>query len=113
MKSSMTNLGPFFNTERMVKEYVKKFYLKAYEKRKFIMANEWEKAKAFTQWKELMFNSWKEVRFVNYSAESKESEIKVGSDFTISAEVSLGKLTPNDIDVQIYYGKKDDMEKPF
>lgn len=112
MKSSMKNLGSFFNTERMVQQYTEKFYLKAYEKRKFIMANDWEKAKAFTSWKNNMLSSWKDVRFINFSAENKDTDIKVGSEFVISAEVALGNLKPDDVDVQIYYGKKDDMEKP-
>ncbi len=112
MKSSMQNLGSFFNTERMVSEYTEKFYIKAYEKRKFIKANDWEKAKAFTAWKENMFGSWKDVRFINYSSENKGNEIKVGTEFVINAEVFLGNLKPADVSLQIYYGKKDDMEKP-
>ncbi len=108
MKNSMKNLGPFFNTNRMVQEYSQKYYFYAEEKRNTLSANNWEYGKAFTDWKKNLFANWDKVKFVHINKKINESELTVGSKYTITAEVELGKLTHDDVKIQIYYGKVDD-----
>jgi tetratricopeptide (TPR) repeat protein len=56
MKNSMKKLGPIFNTHRMVQEYAQKFYFKAYEKRIYLMSNNWKKAKEY--YETAIFYGW-------------------------------------------------------
>ncbi len=107
MKASMRDLGPIFNTNRMVEEYTTKFYLKSNEKRNYLKENNWEKARQFTTWKSKLLKNWNQIKFVNTKVLKDQSEIKVDSKYALSAEVFLGELTPNDVEVQIYYGKVD------
>lgn len=107
MKSSMKNLGPVYNTHRMVKEYARKFYFASYEKRMGLMKNNWQKGKEFSAWKHKLSENWNRVRFLSISEENKNDDIKVGLTFPIIAEIELGDLTPNDVEVQIYFGKVD------
>lgn len=108
MKDSMKNLGPIFNTSRMVSQYNNNYYMKALERRKFILENEWEEAKKYSQWKQHILKNWKAIKFVSITEENKKSEMKVDSTYRLLTEVDLGKLTPEDVEVQIYYGKVDD-----
>ncbi|MCB0732433.1 MAG: alpha-glucan family phosphorylase, partial [Ignavibacteriae bacterium] len=108
MKESMKNLGPVFNTNRMVSEYTNHYYMKALERRKFILENDWEEAKKYSKWKANLLKNWKSIKFVSVSEENEKTEIKVDSTYKLICEVDLGKLTPEDVDVQIYYGKVDD-----
>ncbi|MCF8242824.1 MAG: alpha-glucan family phosphorylase [Melioribacteraceae bacterium] len=112
MKASMKKLGPVYNTDRMVEEYARKFYFKSYERRKFLMENDWEKAKEFSAWKKMVIDNWNKVKFINIQKEHNNGELQVGASYLINAEVELGDLTPDDVDVQIYYGKVDDKNKP-
>ncbi len=107
MKASMRDLGPIFNTNRMVEEYTTKFYLKSNEKRNYLKENNWQKAKEFTTWKTNLLKNWNQIKFVDAKVLKELSEIKVDSKYALSAEVYLGELTPDDVEVQIYYGKVD------
>ncbi len=53
--------------------------------------------------------NWKSIKFVSVSEESPKSEMKVDSAYKLSCEVDLGKLSPNDVEVQIYFGKLDNI----
>jgi starch phosphorylase len=108
MKESMKNLAPVFNTSRMVSQYVDNYYMKSLERRKFILENDWEEAKKYSKWKSLIVKNWKSVKFVSVSEENEKSEMQVDSTYKLSCEVDLGKLTPTDVEVQIYYGQVDD-----
>ncbi|MCW8848339.1 MAG: alpha-glucan family phosphorylase, partial [Melioribacteraceae bacterium] len=108
MKNSMKNLGPVFNTNRMVSQYNDNYYIKSVERRKFILENDWAEGKKFSKWKSNVVKNWKSLKFVSISEENEKSEMKVDSTYNLSCEVDLGKLLPEDVDVQIYYGKVDD-----
>lgn len=108
MKNSMKKLGPLYNSHRMVEEYAKKFYFVSYEKRMSLMKNDWQKGKEFSKWKNHLYENWNKVRFLSISEEEKNGDLKVGLKYPILAEVELGELTPDDVEVQIYYGKVDD-----
>lgn len=108
MKESMKNLGPVFSTSRMVAQYNDNYYIKALERRKFILENDWEEGKKYSKWKSNLVKNWKSVKFVSVSEENEKTEMKVDTTYNLTCEVDLGKLTPNDVEVQIYYGKVDD-----
>lgn len=108
MKNSMIQLGPVFNTDRMVEQYTEKFYLKALDRRKRLMKNNWKLGKEFTVWKENVYRNWEKVRIVEFNPEANNGNFKVGTSYPISAIVELGDLTPDDVEVQIYFG---DMNK--
>jgi starch phosphorylase len=108
MKSSMRELGPVYNSQRMVEEYAKKFYFASYEKRTLLMKNNWKKGKEFSVWKAHLYNNWNKIRFISITEEEKNGDLKVGFKYPILAEVELGDLTADDVEVQIYYGKVDE-----
>lgn len=104
MKNSMKQLGPVYNTSRMVGEYARKFYFPSIEKRMYLMKNNWEKGKEFSEWKNKLFNNWNKIKIVNIEEGDSKSNLKVGCKFPIIAKIDAGGLTPEDIEVQIYYG---------
>ena len=105
MKESMKKLGPAFNTNRMVEEYVSKFYVNSFERRTILMKDNWKKAKDFTAWKQNLLNNWNKIKFIDIKQAESSDELKVGEKLKVSAEVDLGDLTPDDVDVHIYFGK--------
>ena len=112
MKNSMKTLGPVFNTHRMVQEYHIKFYDKAYKNRKFLLKNELEKGKEFSAWKANLLQNWDKVKILKTEEKIKNGELTVGTKYKITAEVVLGNLTPDDVEVQIYFGKLDEQAIP-
>ncbi len=107
MKNSMRTLGPKFTSHRMVSEYAQKFYFNSFEKRADLMKNECAKVREFSSWKSKVQNNWTNVKFISITEDDKSKELKVGEKYSIHAEIELGELTPDDVDVQIYFGKVD------
>lgn len=105
MKSSMKTLGPVFNSHRMVEEYARKFYFASYDKRLDLVKDNCVKGKEYSQWKNKLIANWNKIKFVNVASEIKGGDMNVGLEYPVVAEVDLGELTPDDIEVQIYYGK--------
>ncbi len=111
MKNSMKTLGPVFNTHRMVEEYFDKYYNQAYQKRIMLSEREWKKAKEFSAWKNKVAANWSKIKFVGQSEVSKNGGLKVGAKYAIQADVELGGLIPDDVEVQIYFGKVEDRNR--
>ncbi len=110
VKNSMKKLGPYFNTHRMVMEYFEKYYASAYERR--IMLYEKGTIKELADWKEKIRQSWSQVKVLNTFTNGNMKQIFVGEDFPVKAEIDLGNLTPDDVEVQLYYGPIDKQDDP-
>ena len=113
MKASMKNLGPRFNTSRMVSQYTEKFYIPSLQKRSSLMQNKWKEGKAFSAWRKKLQENWSKINFQNISNAEVNGKVKVGSTYTITADINLGGLKPEDVTVQIYYGKPEDKDKAY
>jgi starch phosphorylase len=111
MKNSMKQLGPVYNTHRMLEEYFDKFYNNAYQKRINLSEKEWKKAKEYSAWKGRLLANWSKVKFVSHSELNKNEGLKVGAKYSVQAEVEMGDLTPDDVDVQVYFGKIEDKNR--
>ena len=112
MKNSMKQLAPVYNTNRMVRQYCEKFYIPAKSNRKKLMDNNWKDAKIYTKWKTELIKNWNHINFTKINSSLQETAIQVGNNYKIQAEVFLGELTPDDVEVQIYYGKNDTKNEP-
>ncbi len=105
VKNSMKKLGPFFNTHRMVQEYFEKYYSKSFEKRTLLKERKWHLAKELTAWKGNILQNWNSVKLVNTDLNGAASrQLFVGEELPVKAEIDLGSLTPEDVEVQIYFG---------
>ncbi|MFZ0455970.1 MAG: alpha-glucan family phosphorylase [Ignavibacteriaceae bacterium] len=110
VKNSMKKLGPYFNTHRMVREYFEKYYASAYDRR--IMLLEKDSVKELAEWKEKVRQNWSQVKVIDTRTNGNMKQIFVGEDFPVSAEIDLGVLTPDDVEVQLYYGPLDKQDDP-
>lgn len=106
MKSSLQNLCYYFNTHRMVGDYVTKFYMPACAQFEKISRENMEGARELAYWKKCLQESWGQVRIEAVDS-SGLNEIEVGCKFMVKARVYLGTLTPKDVTVQLYLGHVD------
>ena len=112
VKNSMKKLGPFFNTHRMLQEYFGKFYLPAYEKRIELQKDKWKKAVEFAEWKERVKQNWFDIAVEGVKSGKNSKPIFVGEEFIVDANINLGKLTPDDVEVQLYFGPVEKQDDP-
>jgi starch phosphorylase len=103
MKASIGSLSYFFNTNRMVAEYTRRFYMPSLDRYRSLIDDGFADAKSLASWRRDIEEEWSQIR-----AESVESgisgELHVGQDFTAQATVYLNDLTPDDVCVELYVG---------
>ena len=121
VKNSIKWIAPRFNTHRMVAEYTQRFYNPSAAKWHSLTSEECSKAKAFSNWKTEIKNSWSELAVSDVTLEvqngdgreqlnSRQPQLKVGSQLSIKALIKLGSIKPNDVSVEIYHGPVDNWE---
>lgn len=103
IRESMKSIVPEFNTNRMVKDYTEKYYKSAHCNYKKFGENNFEKSRSMTKWKDTMRGKWKSVYVKDILFDEKQ-EITVSSRVIVRAEIALGSLSQNDVNVELYFG---------
>lgn len=106
MKESMKSNTSIFNTNRMVKDYTEKFYRVAHQNHVHFEENNFKLTREFSSWKADIARNWHSVKIVHVDI-SEEKEIKVNTQITVRAEISLGDITPDHVQVELYFGALD------
>ncbi len=103
MKKSIKSIAPFYNTDRMVKQYYEQFYLSAHNHHK--MLENIDKVKEISDWRKRVKDNWHSVSLTTTSKED-DKKINTGAKVPIVAKVHLGNLKPEEVKVQICLGTK-------
>jgi starch phosphorylase len=103
MKSSMRTLCPLFNSNRMVREYTERFYLPVMAECE-MLTQDGQTLPAYCRWKETIRQNWKDVAITKVESFNQE-RVTVGHPIGVKATVSLGRLSPGDVQVQLYIGR--------
>lgn len=96
VRTSMARLAPAFSSNRMLLEYVDRFYAPASEDHRRRVENDAALAKALSAWESTLASHWPEVRVIATEARARND----GTDFF--AEAHLGGLPPDSVRVQLY-----------
>jgi starch phosphorylase len=92
----------------MVTEYWTNFYEPSAERRFELMENDWQALKNITKQHEKIMYSWADLEIKDIRMGSI-SQIEVGTSYHVEADVFMGDLLPDDINVEAYYGKLDSL----
>ena len=103
MKHSLVTIASRYNTSRMVKEYFNKFYKPASENFTRLSAEDFRPARELVKWKSRMHDEFIALRIEGVHADTART-YKSGESFQVQADLSLGKLSPEEVRVDVYYG---------
>ncbi|MBP7867112.1 MAG: alpha-glucan family phosphorylase [Acidobacteria bacterium] len=106
MKTAMKNLIPQFNTHRMVEEYVEKFYVEAALQWQILSSEGCARSRELAQWKRKVREQWNKIRILDVSY-NRNGDYPIGSTIRVTVELDLGGLSPDDVEVDVYYGPTD------
>jgi starch phosphorylase len=106
MKASIGTLCHFYNTHRMVGEYMERFYMPAATRYRQLAADGMARARALATWKARVREGWPQVRIEAVETEAL-TDLQAGQAFRVRARVHLGALTPDDVAVELYLGRVD------
>jgi starch phosphorylase len=112
IRHTLRSLGPKVQAERMVREYVSSLYVPAAVASRHLGDAEdgYEVARELAAWKKRVVQAWPQVRVdhVESEASSGSTGQRLGSALLVRASVALGELTPDDVTVEVVYGRPDD-----
>ena len=107
MKDCLATIPWKFSTERMVKEYTRRFYLQAALRGKALSADQCRLAGQIQEFKKLLTENWHHVSFRSLQVH-QPPVLKENAEIFVQAEVSLGPIQPQDIVVEVVCGKVSD-----
>ena len=106
MKASLRDLCPVFNTDRMLKEYSELYYLPGWERARRFTDNGWELTRDFAAWRQRLQQHWSKVKISRIKTAGQD-ELVSGDRVEITCRVALGGLKPEEVSVQLYFGRVD------
>lgn len=101
-KASMKSLIPRYNSQRMVMEYVRRFYSYARRQRLVVSGNEHARAKEIAAWRRKIDRHWPRVRVRRL--DNPLAEITAGNTLQIRVAAHLDGLSPDDVLMECLVG---------
>jgi len=105
VRHTLHTLAPKVQATRMVEDYVRRLYLPAAAGGAALAADDHAGARDLAAWKQRVRASWHAVRVDHVESGGLGDSPEVGEVLHVSAWVSLGQLAPEDVDVQVAYGR--------
>ncbi len=106
MKRCIAQLGPFFNTNRMVEHYARELYFPALQRARALNADGLKPAIELARQKERLRKGWTALSISDVQVDTdRDRGVREAIDVNVIAE--LGEFTPNDIRVEAVVGPVD------
>lgn len=103
MKASMKRLCPIFNTNRMVMEYIERFYVPASKRYLDLAAAGGAKLGPILEWRKRIRAAGPQVKITRVQS-ANSRDIRVGEKMRVVAQVALGEIPPAYVRVQMVFG---------
>ncbi|HET6919846.1 MAG TPA: alpha-glucan family phosphorylase, partial [Jiangellaceae bacterium] len=110
LRQTLTSLGPKVQATRMVRDYVEQLYRPASMSCR-ALNDEFDGAKALASWKARVREEWTGVAIEHVESTSGGDAFEMGQSLHLRAFVSLGSLSPEDVDVQVVHGRVDESDQ--
>jgi starch phosphorylase len=102
VKRSLITLGPFVSAARMVRDYTEQLYEPTAGQGDLLSADDHKRARGLAGWKQTVATAWPAVHVDHVDVDVDVADL--GVERTVHAVVSLGDLTPDDVQVQLIHG---------
>lgn len=106
MKTSIAQIAPFFNTHRMVQQYVTSAYLPASSRFARLTDANGQLARELASWKRRLQEGWRDVRVLEVES-AENGELRAGGAVAVRVRLSLGSASPEELRVELYTGAID------
>lgn len=104
MRHTLESLGPKVLASRMVRDYVNALYTPAARNARALGAD-YAGAIELAAWKGRVRAAWPGVRVEHVESSGVDEVAEVGATLRVRADVALGDLTPDDVQVQLIHGR--------
>ncbi|MCF8067046.1 MAG: alpha-glucan family phosphorylase [Desulfobacterales bacterium] len=103
MKASMAMAMKRCCSLRMLGEYEQRYYMPSAQRFDTLLKNNAEEAMRLSALHKRLHTHWKGIT-ISRPVRELDGPFRVGEWFRVTAEVSLGELVPDEVDIEVYYG---------
>ncbi len=104
VKNTIAHVAPEFTMNRMLRDYIDRFYLKLFERSKKLREKDNLIPKELALWKHRILQQWKNIRVVEYDfPDVTREEFMVGNTYTGKVVLDLGGLSAEEIGVEMVH----------
>ena len=101
IKNTMVKIAPEFTMKRMIDDYFEKYYNKLFTRNKYLIENNFEKAKEIASWKKTMRDEWDNIEVLNYSFEKAGDNIyRSGHDYRAEIALDVKNIPKENVGVE-------------
>jgi len=101
VKNTMVKIAPEFTMKRMLDDYYAKYYTKLFTRNKYLIENNFGKAKELAAWKKLMREEWDNIEVINYSFEKSGDNVYwSGHDYMAEIALDLKNIPKENVGVE-------------
>ncbi|MGZ4427827.1 MAG: DUF3417 domain-containing protein, partial [Nocardioidaceae bacterium] len=104
VRHTLKSLGPKVLADRMLHDYVRKLYTPAAQSSRELNGD-YAGARALAAWKQRVRDSWTGVAIDHVESSGVGDSPELGEGLEVRAFVSLGELSPEDVEVQVVHGR--------
>ena len=103
MKTCMREIGQSMSCHRMLMDYSNKFYFPALKNYRRILKDDYKESKDLAAYLTKLRQAWDNIT-INKIESNAKPVMQRGDLLTVTAQINLGPLTPDEILVELYHG---------
>jgi hypothetical protein len=106
IRNNIAHVAPEFTMNRMVRDYMERFYMKLYDRTLTLSKNDFQVPKELARWKHRVLTLWKNINVVEYDIpDVTREEFIVGNTYTGKVVLDLNGLSADEIGVEMVHSK--------
>ncbi len=111
IKNSIAGVAPEFTMNRMLRDYIDRFYSKLYERSKRLKLNDYRLTREISYYKKQIIDQWKEIKVLDMNipeTATGNAGLKVGQEFSGLIKLHLNGISSDNIGVEMVMVKNSD-----
>ena len=108
VRHTMTDLGARATSDRMVRDYVRRLYVPAATHDAALRADGFAEAKALAAFIGRVKDAWGRISIASVDSSGIPQQAQAGDTLEVRADVRLDGLSPEDVAVELVYGRTDE-----
>ncbi|MEN8228923.1 MAG: alpha-glucan family phosphorylase, partial [Bacteroidota bacterium] len=106
IRNTIAHVAPEFTMNRMLRDYIDRFYMKLYERSLKLREKDYQLPKELARWKHRILTHWKNIKVLEYDIpDVTREEFKVGETYTGRVVLDVDGLIAGEIGVEMVHTK--------
>ncbi|MDQ0635391.1 starch phosphorylase [Arthrobacter pascens] len=110
IKHTLSHLGPAVSAERMLHDYVNTLYRPAAEAGRRAVADSYAQARTLAAWIAHVRSAWPLLHVEHVDSVGVSEDPQIGDTLQVNAYVALHTLSPDDVAVEVAYGRAEESD---